>query len=205
MNEDQKHEEWRPVKGYEGIYSISSLGRLRRDPATFKHGPNKIHNGFTRKVGPSAGYVFYCLNRDGKEVNRSAHRLVAEAFLKPDKRRPHVNHKNGQKSDNRPENLEWCTPKENIHHAIEKLGFKPGKHGKSPRGEAHYNHKLTDIQVQEIKLRSATHERKLDIAKAYGVSRMTVIRIQQGNTRISAVKMEQHEGNAISSPPVDNP
>jgi hypothetical protein len=203
MNEDQKHEEWRPVKGYEGIYSISSLGRLRRDPATFKHGPNKIHNGFTRKVGPSAGYVFYCLNRDGREVCRSAHRLVAEAFLKPDRRRPHVNHKNGIKNDNRPENLEWATPMENTRHSIDVLGRKPSSIN-SPRGEAHYNHKLTDIQVQEIKLRSATHERKLDIAKAYGVSRMTVLRIQQGSTR-QPVKIGQREENGVSSAPVDNP
>jgi hypothetical protein len=93
---------WRPVKGVEDRYEVSNTGLVRTKPRVLKSFPAKkgghhqINLGLHRRT-----YV---------------HRLVAEAFLELDPSRLLVNHKNGNPSDNRVENLEWCTPSENVAH-----------------------------------------------------------------------------------------
>ena len=67
-----------------------------------------------------AGYQFVCLVVDGGRLQRYVHRLVAIAFL--DDQKEYVNHKNGIKTDNRVENLEWVTPTENMVHSVHVLG-----------------------------------------------------------------------------------
>ncbi len=113
------------------------------------------------------GYIRVHLNMPSEHGSRSVHRLICEAFYG---NAPHlqVNHKNGIKDDNRVENLEWCTPSENISHAIhvlkKKIGFQSG---------------LTTTQVRVIYLDSRRHH---EIAKEYGVSRTTVTAIKSGGT-----------------------
>lgn len=77
----------------------------------------------------------------GKNICFKVHRLVAEAFIPNPGRKPEVNHKDGNKANNRIENLEWCTNKENISHAID-YGLIVGK-----RGIDNCNAKLTMEQV----------------------------------------------------------
>ena len=95
-------------------YSISSLGRLKRNF------DNKIINGYKNKKG----YIRFDLCVDGKRIVKHAHRLVAESFIDNIDNKPYINHKNGIKTDNRVENLEWCTPKENSTHAFNELNVK---------------------------------------------------------------------------------
>jgi hypothetical protein len=99
------------------------------------------------------------------------HRLVAEAFIPNPENKPQVNHINGDKEDNRAENLEWCTSAENTYHA-DKIGLRDHK----AHGESHYKAKLTEDQVIEIfRSEGKTH---VQIGKEYGISANSVCRIK---------------------------
>lgn len=97
-------ETWKDVAGYEGLYQVSDLGRVR----SLLHGKVRIlkflDNGY--------GYLKVELNRNGKLV----HRLVAEAFIPNPLNLPQVNHKDEDKTNNTANNLEWCTAKYNLNY-----------------------------------------------------------------------------------------
>lgn len=107
---------WKNISNYEGIYEISNLGRVRRADCTPKR-LLKIGNGSYRNNIDKTAYGLVVLSFKGKTKTRNVHRLVAEAFIpNPDGLRD-VNHKNGDKSDNRASNLEWVSHRDNIIHA----------------------------------------------------------------------------------------
>lgn len=84
--------------------------------------------GITKKMTPSKdgkGYLFVSLRKDGKTYIKKVHRLVAQEFIPNPENKPQINHKNGIKTDNFIENLEWVTNSENILHAYRVLGRKP--------------------------------------------------------------------------------
>lgn len=99
-----KTEEWRDVPGYEGRYQASSLGRIQ--------GPRGLNKPFKNRDGYLVATLY---TRDGK-VRTGVHRLVALAFIPNPEDKPQTNHKNGIRTDNRPENLEWVTCSENNLH-----------------------------------------------------------------------------------------
>lgn len=103
------NEEWRAVVGLEGEYSVSNLGRVRGDRAVKRTWANRL----LRQHLGNLGYYTVGLHHRTTMV----HRLVAEAFLDPAKRHLTVNHKNGMRTDNRVENLEFVTHAENMAHA----------------------------------------------------------------------------------------
>ncbi len=107
--------EWKPVKDYEGIYEVSSDGRVRSLDRFDSIGRHR--KGIERKqfiVGD--GYLQVRLNKDGVTTGKTVHRLVASAFCENADEKPEVNHINCDKLDNRVENLEWVTTKENANH-----------------------------------------------------------------------------------------
>lgn len=99
-------ETWKPVKDFEGLYFVSSLGRVLSKRTIRK--PTLINSG----------YLKVSLKKDGKEYPRTVHRLVAIAFLENPINCKKVNHINGIKTDNRVCNLEWVTPSQNKIHAL---------------------------------------------------------------------------------------
>ena len=115
-------EVWKPVVGWENAYEVSNLGRLRSiDRIVFgKHLKGKILQECTDQQGYSTVILSYC----GHRHSTRRHRLVAEAFIPNPERKRDVNHLNGNKSDNRVENLEWTTHRENTDHAWE-TGLTP--------------------------------------------------------------------------------
>lgn len=131
------------------------------------------HDGKYLKCSPnSRGYATVQIPKEMRTTGRrgqsyQVHRLVALAFIPNPKNKPCINHKNGIKTDNRIENLEWCTAKENIHHA-EKAGLT-----RHPRGVENGRAKLTVENVHEIRSRynPACHVSIIRLlAKRYDVS-----------------------------------
>jgi hypothetical protein len=148
-------ETWRFVLGYEGLYEVSSKGRVRG-----------MSNGqILSPQRDSRGYLVVCLSRNGVHRRFRVHRLVALAFLGLPPKGCEVNHKNGVRDDNRVENLEWASHSKNLRHAF-RLGLCIVH---SLKGEEHPASKLTSAQVGEIRrLRGQVSERKL--ASYFGVS-----------------------------------
>lgn len=103
---------WKDIKGYEGLYQISSYGNVRSLPRQKTKGGllSKAKNGRN-------GYYFVNLYANGIGKRYFVHKLVAQAFIPNPKNKPQINHKNGNKLDNYATNLEWVTCKENIEHA----------------------------------------------------------------------------------------
>jgi hypothetical protein len=117
-----ENEIWRDAIGYEGLYLISSVGRVRslykevayrnqKSPRIF---PEKIITPILSRKGYA---TINMRNRAGSQTPVKIHRLVAIAFIPNPDNKPQVNHKNGIKTDNRVENLEWATNQENVIHS----------------------------------------------------------------------------------------
>ena len=113
-------EKWVPIKGFEGRYEISSLGNLRSVPPMSKK--IRMRKTFLDKDG----YVGCSLRGDGKYYTKKIHRLVAEAFIPNSENKPEINHINGDKADNRVDNLEWATRREQNLHKIRVLEHYTG-------------------------------------------------------------------------------
>lgn len=124
---------WRPVIGYEDLYDVSNLGRIR---SRFRMIKTKNRWGSMERPQPgrflsptnnTGGYLGVGLTRDGKTVRHLVHRLVAMAFIREPTDSEQVNHKDGDKKNNTLDNLEWVTASENQHHRSHVLGKNIGE------------------------------------------------------------------------------
>lgn len=155
---------WKTIPEFED-YEINRFGVVRRN----KDAPTGIAKKgyiYKTKIMPN-GYCVARLNKGGKTYNLLTHRLIAELFLeKPENYKElNVNHKNGVRNDNRPENLEWVTQSENMMHSRDVL-----KSLNPPRGEKQGKSKLTNNDVIEIRNLYSMGVLQKDIAKKFDVS-----------------------------------
>lgn len=111
---ETKNEIWKDIRGFEGLYQVSNMGRVRsldRDIVTTYRGTVHTRHYKGKILVPrksSQGYYYVVLADSGVHTREAVHRLVAKAFVDGYKDGAIVNHKNCLKSDNRADNLEWC-------------------------------------------------------------------------------------------------
>lgn len=129
-------EKWVPVAGYEGLYEVSNLGRVKA--LAKPHGNNSLFSTrILKQTTSTTGRLMVGLWRDGVRKGVQVHRLVAIAFIKNPHGKPQINHIDGNPKNNRVDNLEWCTPSENSKHAYEVLGHQSWNKGKKGRQKNH--------------------------------------------------------------------
>lgn len=123
-------EVWKDIPGYEGLYQASSDGRVRSlDRVVIVNGPMRVYSKFVqgRIIAPTLnrGYLYVTLRKDGKSYSEKVHRCVCLTFIENPNGYGDVNHKNGVRSDNRVDNLEWCSRSQNIVHSYYVTKRKP--------------------------------------------------------------------------------
>lgn len=170
-------EEWRAVIGYEGLYEVSSIGRVRSLDRLHStpSGKGRLYPGKLLSPGieKRSGYRAMGLYKNNRGRMVRVHCLVLDAFVGPRQDNQVARHLNGNPADNRLENLAWGTRLENARDAQ--------VHGTWVHGESHGMAKLTELQAQAIFHLSGLMPRPA-IAEAFGVSTATVQSIHEQTT-----------------------
>lgn len=114
---------WKDIIGYEGLYQVSNLGKIRSFDRPIRTGKGnatrRIHGRIHKQTIDAWGYSCVSLNKQGVGKKSKVHRIVAIAFIPNPENKRGVNHIDGDKQNNQVTNLEWATIKENNDHAIE--------------------------------------------------------------------------------------
>ena len=171
----------RPIPGFQGIYSISTIGRIKSHyrSSVNKDGRIWLKEKILKTSIKVGGYRSIGLRKDKTKQSYIVSRLVALAFISNPENKPEVNHKNGNKLDNRVENLEWSTPVENTRHA-HRLGLVPKRIGDENEKSKPVSQRRPDGKLVNI-------YSSINLAKQDGYSPSCIIRACQG-------KMPQYRG-----------
>lgn len=174
---------WKDVKGFGGLYQVSNFGNVKSlSKEVINSTLNNSKRIVTEKIlkqrcrkDKKSNYYSVQLCKNGIKKPFQTHRLVALHFILNTDNKPCVNHLNGNKQDNRVDNLEWCTYSENQNHAINTGLFKD-KYENNPMA------KLSNIQVLEIKQMLKVGCKQRDIAKKFNVHFGTISDIKNNKT-----------------------
>lgn len=164
-------ENWLPVVGYDGLYEVSNLGRVKSLPRKGTRGGYIYPNYSNNKH-----YAHVFLTKESKGTTISLHRLVAEAFIPNPENKPQVNHIDGDKANNCVNNLEWVTGRENLDHAYS-MGLKE----RTPREAVEANKRpvrRTDM-AGNIKDYSCVKDAELEL----GIPNQNIIKVCQGKRK----------------------
>jgi hypothetical protein len=164
-------ETWKDIKNYEGLYQVSNLGRIK---SLIRH-----YHPKEQILNPTLvqGYFYIILSKNNIHKSFKVSRLTAQTFITNPENKPQVNHKDGIKTHDYIENLEWCTNQENTIHSF-KMGLQiPVK------GEKHGKSKLKENDI--LKIRRLRNDDKLTlktIANLFNITITTVYDILHGKS-----------------------
>ena len=160
-----ENEIWKDMPGFEGIYEVSSIGRV----ATIKNGER-----FIRRLNKATGYLSVSRKQrpeDSSQTVAYVHQLIAEAFLGPRPEGHVVRHIDGNKLNNRASNLRYGTPDENIADSVSHGDYKGNSNGRA---------KFTEPGIRAVKMLLELGISTTKIAKATGTSIGTIHAIKMG-------------------------
>lgn len=180
-------EEWKDIKGYEGMYQVSNLGRIKSLDRKDSRG-NFVKGKILKTSLNGKGYRCLKLSKNGIRKPFRVHRLVAETFIPNPDNLPCIDHINTIKTDNRVENLRWCTLKENMNNPITKetcsksrMGYKPTKETiKKISGKN--NHNSQKVYCKEL---NKTYECIRDAERELGIANQSISACCKGKLKIA--------------------
>lgn len=144
-------EVWKDIKGYEGLYQVSNLGNVKSIPRP------RTKGGILKQRKSNSGYSQVRFTKEHKGYMLYVHRLVAQAFITNPNNLPQVNHKDGNKQNNRADNLEWITSQDNVLHRFRVLKQEPVRKYK----EEKINHSTKEGRNQYARLYYQKNKEKL--------------------------------------------
>lgn len=152
---------WKDIEGYEGLYQVSNLGRVKRIMFINNRTSKTINKILSNGKLDKNQYIQLKLSKDNNKKDIYLHRLVAQAFIPNPNHYSDINHIDGNKCNNRVDNLEWCTHKVNIQHAHKKglVKVKYGKNNHASKEVIQY-----DLLMNEI----GRYESTLDVERKLG-------------------------------------
>lgn len=164
-------EVWKDIEGFEGIYQISNIGRVKSlQRIRYNTLSENIKERILKPVLNTEGYHQVALYKDGKNQHPKVHRLVAIAFLSNISLKQYINHIDGNKENNCVNNIEWCTAAENNFHTHRVLN--------KCCGSTHHFSKLSELDVNKIKLLFVEGNTIASIAKLFNVSQTSISNIK---------------------------
>lgn len=186
-------EVWRPVVGYEGLYEVSSFGRVKSLSKKWISGTGRtcLHDGIIMSLTKSPeGYPQLRLRKNKVATTHRVHRLVAEAFIPNPLQLRCVNHIDSNRENNLLENLEWATHQTNRNHALVS-GF-------AKRGN---DNPLTKLKDEDLLVIAHSNDGKSNryLAEQYGVSEALISKIRNGRyRRMQNLKMLSYDAKRKS-------
>lgn len=162
------------ILGYDYEYVVTDKGEF------ISHARYHNHNLKMKPHKGKDGYMSIGLIKNGKSTQHRVHRIVACAFIPNPENKPFINHKDGNRTNNNVDNLEWCTQKENAYHSIHTLGkwSRSEKQSAAARRLGHSRRKLTMDDAREIrKIYAAGETSSLELARMFGLSKHCILRI----------------------------
>jgi len=162
------NEIWKDIPRWEGIYQVSNLGQVKR----IAGGPGATSGRIRKPFKVNGDYLMVKLGSINRQIeHRVVHRLVVFHFYDLCPEGKETNHKNGIRTDNRLENLEWVTRSENLIHAFSELGRKPTRGIQFPQS------KLTPVDVLRIRYLSTNGKSYSELAKLFQISKAAIAQV----------------------------